>query len=164
MLFLPCLYISITAIRYSPGAREPIKNAYIRSDLAAARRDVSGMYSVDAENFIELYEGQWRSLESRRGETETFFMLRPFLKQTTAIQRVIVHGTRAVVFARRHQEYTIGYGSVGAMPPETPNVQYIHARTETVAEDEWRKIGSEWLRVISRPLSHKATFTMSSSR
>lgn len=164
MFVLAYLSLSITVAGYSPGAREAIKLAYSRADLAVAQRDVLGMYALDAPDFTELYERHWLDLVSRRRETKTFFTCRPSLTQTTAIRLVIVHGTRAVVIARRHQEYTIGYGSVGALPPETPNIQHIHAQIETVAEDKWRKTGSEWLRVRSRPLSHKAAFTMSAIR
>lgn len=135
-----------------------IQAAYASADAAAARLDAAGMYADCASDFAERYEGRRLSLTNRRRETETFLQVRPKLTQTTEVETITVHGSQAVVIARKLQYVLTGYGAAGMTAPGTPGARENWMLTDLTARDIWRKSGSHWLRVTSRPQAYRATW------
>ena len=126
-------------------ARKQIQAIYDREDVAAARKDIPGVFADMAPNFSAVDEkGQKVSLNEIKADLADLFSRATTVKGTTTIQRFQLIGKTAVVTTKSRDEMTV-------TDPESGHNRKL--TIEDLSVDTWVRSGKAWLQTKSRDVS-----------
>lgn len=126
-------------------ARKQIQAIYDKEDVAAARKDIPGVFADMAPNFSAFDEnGQKMSLTEIKSDLADLFSRATAVKGTTTIQKFRLIGKTAIVTTRSRDEMTVSDQESGSSRKVT---------IEDLSIDTWVQSGKAWLQTRSRDVS-----------